>query len=248
MTRRAPVAERITRLVSDRISTAVGARLPALVVVTGIDGAGKTTQAKLLARHLRERGLDVRYEHAIGPNTRPVRALKDRVAGRFLDREATLARDGDTGSGGERLVGGLFLARGLWQAWAGLVTNVGADVVVADRYLYDDLVRVAWRYGYDVERLATLCRLAPEPDLLVRLVSPSDVAWERETDGRTTLTEHAAKNACYDRLFGHLAERYEIHPIDTDAHDVRDTHETVRERVDEKLRLNGMAPLHGGSR
>ena len=207
---------------------------PALVVVTGIDGTGKTTQANMLAERLRERGLDARCEHAFGPNARLTRALKDRVAPRFHDAEDELAREGRTTSGGNRLLGLVFLARGIWGVWTAVLANARADVLVLDRYLYDDLARVGWRYGYDGPSMLRLIGLVPAPDLTVRLDAPAEVVWEREADGRTTLAEHAEKGRWYDAILDAVAERREVVTVDTHENDVAAAHERIVELVDER--------------
>lgn len=233
---------------------------PPLVAFSGIDGSGKTTQARLLVRHLCERGVDARYATAIGPNTRSLRLLKDRIAPRFLEREDALVRGGsghaDAPSAGSdsveyspptrdgspsRLSGALglgFLARGVWQAWVTPRTRRDGDVVVLDRYLHDDLVRVAWRYGFDERRLAALSRLVPDPDLHVRLLAASTTAWKRESDGRTTRDEHAAKNACYDRLFDALPDDAQVVSIDTEGSGIDATHRRVLAAFEECVPLD----------
>ncbi len=240
---------------------------------SGIDGSGKTTQARLLVRHLRGRGVDARYATAVGPNARPLRLLKDRIAPRFLEREAAFVRgDAASAAGGPsadadpadassadtdttdsspttsgtsssmvgRALGLGFLARGVWQSWATPRIERDGGVVVLDRYLHDDLVRVAWRYGFDERRLARLSRLVPDPDLHVRLLAASSTAWERESDGRTAPDEHAAKNACYDRLFDALPDESRVVSIDTEASGIEATHRRVREAFEERV-----APLAG---
>ncbi|MFC3958594.1 hypothetical protein [Halovivax cerinus] len=209
--------------------------LPALVVVCGIDGAGKTTQTRLLVESLADRGLDARAAQTTGPNTRVTGALKRTIAPRFLDREDDLARAGSTATGPASAGGWIFLVRGLWGSWTTVLANATADVLVLDRYLYDDLVRVAWRYGYEESRLVALSRLVPAPALIVRLVAPTAVAWERESDGRTTLAEHEAKRAAYDRVFAALDTDGAILTVDTGEHGVEETRDRLRRAFDTRL-------------
>ncbi|ELY61123.1 dTMP kinase [Natronolimnohabitans innermongolicus] len=205
-----------------------------IVVFTGVDGSGKTTQAERLRDALRERGIDARYEHLTGPNLSVTRKLKDRVGEAFLDREDEVQlSDGgreSSKSGGSKTfqpMGLFFLYRGTWQSWYNVVANRDADVIILDRYLYDDLVRVNWKYRYNADWLAKLRRLVPDPDLVFWLDTRPDVAWERESDGRTTLEQHERKKACVDAICRRVLSNSTTVPIDTSEQSIEDVHSEV---------------------
>ncbi len=194
-----------------------------IVVFTGVDGSGKTTQAKRLRDALCERGIDARYEHLTGPNLSITRRIKNQVGEAFLDREdqAQLSDDrsvsemSDPGSNKFKPIGLFFLYRGTWQSWVNIVTKRDADVIILDRYLYDDLVRVHWKYRYDADWLAKLNYLVPNPDLVFWLDAQPDIAWKRESNGRTTPKQHAQKRACVDEICRLVLSDNTTVPIDT---------------------------------
>lgn len=203
---------------------------PKIIVMTGIDGSGKTTQAKLLVDRLREEGVDVTYEHSIGPNFRAVRWLKDRVAQRTLEKEDEMVDESGSGSP-RRILGLFFLWRGIWQAWVNKLSYMGTDVVVLDRYLYDDLVRVMWKYEYPLRYVAPLAQVVPSPSLVFCLETPARVAWQRESDGQTTEDEHIRKKECYDAVMNNVASHKSIHSINTHKMDVGESHERIYQQV-----------------
>ncbi len=172
-----------------------------IIVFTGIDGAGKTTQARLLRDTLQEQGLSVQYEHLTGPNLAITRKIKNRVGEKFLDREDKRQLEtSDNGSGGFSPIGLFFIYRGIWQSWYNVLSNRDCDVLILDRYLYDDLVRVHWKYDYNPRWLSKLTPLVQSPDLVIYLDCDPEVAWNREINTRTTKQQHKNKVVSIEQL------------------------------------------------
>jgi len=203
---------------------------PKIIVMTGIDGSGKTTQAKLLVDRLREEGVDVTYEHSIGPNFRAVRWLKDRVAQRTLEKEDEMVDESGSGSP-RRMLGLFFLWRGIWQAWVNKLSHLGTDVVVLDRYLYDDLVRVIWKYQYPLQYITPLVQIVPSPEFVFCLETPARVAWKRESDGQTTKEEHIRKKECYDTVINTIVNHQSFHKVDTYSLDINKSHKQIHKNL-----------------
>lgn len=164
----------------------------AVVALSGIDGAGKSTQAQLVADALWAVGYDpvvewsrITFEASLDRIARPVKAvLALRSRGRRRDplpsEDPVVARPGtvpDPAAGAaralrerSRLVGGL---------WAGIVAVVHAwslrrailrhlragRVVVRDRYLLDSIVQLEWVYadGRDLRWQTRLIRMLVPP-------------------------------------------------------------------------------------
>jgi len=209
-----------------------------IIVFTGVDGSGKTTQAKRLRDALCERGIDARYEHLTGPNLTVTRKIKDRVGEAFLDREdkAQLSDDGRGERSGSRsktlqAIGLFFLYRGTWQSWYNIMANRDADVVILDRYLYDDLVRVNWKYRYNADWLAKLKHLVPEPDLVFLLDAQPEIAWERESGGRTTVAQHKRKRACVEAICRRVLSDSITVQIDTGGQSIDDVHTQILSEI-----------------
>lgn len=199
-----------------------------IVVFTGIDGSGKTTQAELLRDALLEEGIDAQYEHLTGPNLKSLQILKSHVAESFLDKEEKVQlNSNDNKSESMKPIGLFFLYRGIWQSWYNVVSNWNADVVILDRYLYDDLVRVHWKYAYAENRLSKLTSLVPEPDIIFRLDVKPEIGQNRESGRVKPLEIYEQKRNCVNKINENSLPDDSTIMIDTSEKSI----EQVRDRV-----------------
>jgi thymidylate kinase len=166
-----------------------------LVALSGIDGAGKSSQARWLAESLTALGVDVEVvwndllgNRALNLLGAPPKALL-RLAGRRSERmarydDAPPSSDAPTASA----------ARGIWSTIVTLANaveqrimatrSVGRDrVIVFDRSPLDLAVRMQVLYRANVEMQRRLVKLAaPRPDLAFLLDIPAEVSLARKSD------------------------------------------------------------------
>jgi thymidylate kinase/glycosyltransferase involved in cell wall biosynthesis len=214
-------------LSEERFVAAVEATLPRgaarLVVLSGVDGAGKTTQIQRLAHRLERRDLTVatvwcRWDPLLA---KPAVALLGRLT-RWRRRRGN-ATDGASAADARRSVRARLLRRRpVWLAWRALmVLDYGVrlaplvrsarranDVVLLDRYWHDVLVDFSFG-GPLHEPPALLRRLLPAVDGIVILDVPEAIALQRKTD-----TPDAHYLSERRRLYGVVAERYGATVID----------------------------------
>lgn len=137
----------------------------------GIDGSGKTTQAKLLVESLRAWGRPAVFVPSV--SMRPVRTLLDRIAAdRGLDDHVALL-----GPDPARLIAALHK----WTSLDGLreALAVPGQVVITDRGVlcqYAVARAVGAGNGYLIREIF---RDAPVPDLTIYLDVPGDLAARR---------------------------------------------------------------------
>jgi thymidylate kinase len=177
-------------------------RRTAIVTLSGLDGAGKSSQAALVSRALAQRGIEVAVVWvpiAVNPSIATIRAAAKSVLG--LISRGTPASSGGGGDEspldpGKRLVRRSALARHVWSSfvtlanvtshWRSLLRHYGrADVVIFDRYVLDTTVRLdTWYSGLGRVGLETwLCeRLSPRPLCSYFLDVPADRALARKVD------------------------------------------------------------------
>ncbi len=137
------------------------------IVLEGIDGAGTTTQANLVAERLRARGLAVHVtaEPSSGSVGRHIRAL----LGSFDTNRALLAL--------------LFAADRLEHWYREIAPALAAGTwVLCDRYLWSSLAYQS--QDLPEEWVASINRHAPKPDLVVLVDVPVALASQRRS-GRT---------------------------------------------------------------
>ena len=139
--------------------------LPGLLVVfEGIDGSGKSTQAKLLATHLRSLGYQVVLTHEPSNGFWGQRIRDTSISGRLpVESELTL----------------FYLDRLEHVRDVILPAMASPTIVITDRYYFSNVAYQGSR-GFPVgEILEVNEKIAPEPDLLFYLDVPATTAMER---------------------------------------------------------------------
>ena len=175
------------------------------IVFEGLDGAGTTTQAKLLAERLQKQGRTVYLAHQ--PSDGPVGQLIRQI---LAGRAATTQADGKLGMVDERVMALLFAADRLDHLNSQIEPRLarGEDVIL-DRYTLSSLAYQGASTSHEFINHAN--RFARRPDLTLFLYVPANVALDRvrsrgakleryETAQQLSLIERE-----YSRLVGTLA-------------------------------------------
>ena len=173
----------------------------AFICLTGIDGSGKTTQAKRLVSVLRARGHRARYVWCRG---RPFVFLPIILLGRWLWRAPNPrrlgARSGERENGYQQSKGRAFKSRLLRAAWRWIALaerlvearikirhNRRGEIVVCDRYVYDGVADLCVTLGQSVEDVlwrqnGRYDRALPKPDVTLMLDVDVETALARKDD------------------------------------------------------------------
>jgi len=149
-------------------------RRPVLVSFSGIDGAGKSTQIENLHRRLRDAGLRVQ-RLAFWDDIAVLRRFRE------FSRSALFKGDIGVGTPGQPvnrrdknvqtwyMSGFRVLLYSLDAARLSLVVRKAlrthADVIIFDRYLYDELANLPLRYRVTRSLVYLLLKLVPQPDI-----------------------------------------------------------------------------------
>jgi dTMP kinase len=141
-----------------------------LITIEGIDGVGKTTQAKMLAEYLVERGYDVVQ-------------LREPTDGYWGKKIKNLSKHGRTASPEEECQ--WFLNDRTEDVEKNIKPALNAGkVVILDRYYYSTMAYQG-ALELDVEKIREENeKFAPRPDLVIILDAPPKIGLERITEGR----------------------------------------------------------------
>src|SRR3954467_14064610 len=175
------------------------------IVFEGLDGAGTTTQAKLLAERLQQKGRTVYLAHQ--PSDGPVGQLIRQI---LAGRAATTQADGKLGMVDERVMALLFAParRDHLGSHIGPRLARGEDVIL-DRYTLSSLAYQGASVSHDF--IVHANRFARRPDLTLFLYVPATVALERvrsrgaKLERYETAQQLAVIEREYSRLVGTLA-------------------------------------------
>ncbi len=174
-----------------------------IIVLMGIDGSGKTTQAEFLAKSLSEKGIKAEVIWLRGESylTRPVLAIGKALLGapKAKKREQIdQAEDYNRYVSSKRRIFRNPLMRLLWRTLclADYLINVKVAfarlsretrVVILDRYIYDTLIDIDSAFGAggkEVSRMldSWLMDLFPKPDKVFHIDIPPAEAMRRKDD------------------------------------------------------------------
>ena len=175
------------------------------IVFEGLDGAGTTTQAKILAERLQGQGRTVYLAHQ--PSEGPAGQLIRQI---LAGRTATQHADGKLVVVDERVMALLFAADRLDHLTAQIEPRLlrGEDVIL-DRYFLSSLAYQGATVSHDFISAAN--RYARKPDLTLFLYVPAPVALGRvqkrgaKLERYETAQQLAAIEREYMRLVGTLA-------------------------------------------
>ena len=175
------------------------------IVFEGLDGAGTTTQAQLLAERLRGRGRVVHLAHQ--PSEGPVGLLIRQI---LAGRAATPQADGKLGVVDERVMALLFAADRLDHLDSQIDPRLarGEDVIL-DRYILSSLAYQGASVSHDF--IQSVNRYARKADLTLFLYVPAQVALERVKQRGAKLERYETQQQMqliereYNRLVGTLA-------------------------------------------
>ncbi len=143
------------------------------IVLEGLDGAGTTTQAKLLEERLRAQGRTVYNGHQ--PSEGPVGQLVRQI---LAGRIAGIQADGKLATVDERVMALLFAADRLDHLSSQIEPRLarGEDVIL-DRYILSSLAYQGATVSHDF--IGQVNRYARKPDLTIFLYVPAVIAFER---------------------------------------------------------------------
>lgn len=166
-----------------------------LICFIGVDGSGKTTQAKALCESLARTGIKTRY---VWTRFEPklIKPLVAMAKGLFF-RGKDVFRDYADYANTKRNLSKNTILLTTYQYLLLLdyslqifqkvkVPLMRGEVIVCDRYIHDTLADLAVDYGYSDEEtqktLRSYLRLFPNPDLVFLLDLPEELAYQRKGD------------------------------------------------------------------
>jgi dTMP kinase len=201
-----PVPRQLTGSWEDMVRNvvrAVAQRPPKLILLLGLDGTGKSTQARLLLEVARGRGLRAesvwaRWDPLL---LAPLLRLRNRAS------EGSSSTDGDGYVAWKRRIFRHSAARELWRrlAAADHFLRVGpklirahrrSDLVICDRYYHDALIDMAVGFGGGPPARVGMHRLFPEPDITILLDANEETLAQRAEDS-PSVAYLAARRALY---------------------------------------------------
>ena len=158
-----------------------------IIAVTGIDGTGKTTTAKTLYKTLNAAGYKVIYRHQF----QTIFAyLFNLGRGIFLSKnEKTVSLNGQSNQSSnsyKKINPVKKILVYIYVFFKALQTQThrfsSYEIVIFDRFIFDDFVRFRQRYNLNLGYLRFLYFIVYKPSLIVNLYGDISVTFNRQVD------------------------------------------------------------------
>jgi len=177
-----------------------------IVYLSGIDGCGKTTQAKLLVEALRKKGVNaeyfwLRWEPSFKKISNHIRSFVSNFYSKNRKKPSKVDENQDNNQDKwlflkRKMLSNLFI-RKLWLvlssadyyfAYKKCFKKMTADVAVVDRYINDFIIDQAINSGVDPERINKIKRAYflnkfRFPDYTIIINLPASEGYSRKNDG-----------------------------------------------------------------
>jgi thymidylate kinase len=165
---------------------------PILVSFSGIDGAGKTTQINNLVSWLEQAGLRVRLV-AFWDDVATLRRLRENTGHALFKGEKGVGSPDKPVNRRDKNVQSCYMvpiriglsaldAVGLMRVIAGIRKRDDADIVIFDRYLYDQVANLDVRKNIAGTYVRLLLKLIPHPDVAYLLDADPVLARARKPE------------------------------------------------------------------
>ena len=192
-----------------------------LLVLEGIDGTGKSTQAQMLAEALRAKGHRVITSREPTDGPYGTRLRESATTGRLSPEEELQLFLQDRREHVETLIEPALEA---------------GEIVILDRYYFSTMAYQGVR-GFDPAEIRRVNEeFAPRPDLLLLLDLPIDKALERigARDGEANEFEQRAALQMCSNIFHSLTNEDFVHVIDTTV-PIEEVHQSIMAVVEKEL-------------
>jgi len=198
------------------------------IVLEGLDGSGKSTQAKLLVQNLIKHGRDAVY-------------MKEPTEGEWGQKIREIAVKGRGNVTPEQELDYFIKDREEDATQNILPALDSGKVVVMDRYIYSNIAYQG-ALGIDIELIKEKNRKFPKPDILFFLDAPPETGIGRINDQRT-----GGANVGYEKI-EYLQKVYEIYHSDEFNFmiriDARKEIGEIQEEILEKVLVNLTRIIH----
>jgi thymidylate kinase len=218
-----------------------------IIAFIGLDGSGKTTQAELFVEYLKSRGLTAVYDHQFRFNSRRSSRLKmllrpwlHYVLG-YLAAEGTALltpnSDDAASRGPIRRAVTKYILRppavtilfvlGLFRHRAKIKRRKAGSVIVFDRYFYDEIIRLEWKFDLSLPLPSMLLRSTEHPSVIFYLHAPADLCWERMEPKDSSKMAMSKKQMIYQKWISRVGGYTHVYEVDT----ARLTIDEVQDRI-----------------
>jgi thymidylate kinase len=194
------------------------------IALMGLDGTGKSTQARFLEETLQERGDRVVVIHHASTKVPGLAQAKRRFHGRVVAALKKRGAHSDWKNRAPISKRGRLLSAPLswWLLWGSLFkswwyySRYRGVTTILDRCFLDDVVKVRWRLNQGWTLARALLRVVPRPNLVIVLEGDPMVTFQRKKEANCSYPEYVAKAGMLDQVLdearrhGWVVEKVEI--------------------------------------